>query len=337
MYKVRVETGGGEGAIGMLSQLPNHGQMSKDGRYCFYMNGEIDNPDFWIIRNKYIKKPTTCHVAKENTILMLSEPEDIVHFPQSYLDQFGMVFSCQESLHHRNVIYGPPALPWLVGVINKGGKTIFTHSYDEFKNNKPETHKTKLISVITSNKAYTKGHRQRIDFVRALKEYYGDKLDVFGRGFNTFDDKWDVLSPYKYHIAIENGSHSLYWTEKISDCFLANTFPIYYGCKNINDYFPNGGVQSIDIQDFNSTISIIDKTINSDTWENKQDTLSECKNLVLDKYNIFDLMTMCCDKLNANAAKEYVTLKPASKIPNLNIEYHRTIGKFIWQIKNRLK
>ena len=58
MYKVRVETGGGEGAIGMLSQLPNHGQMSKDGRYCFYMNGEIDNPDFWIIRNKYIKKPT---------------------------------------------------------------------------------------------------------------------------------------------------------------------------------------------------------------------------------------------------------------------------------------
>jgi hypothetical protein len=73
-YKVRVETGGGEGAIGMLSQLPNHGQMSKDGRYCFYMNGEIDNPDFWIIRNKYIKKPTTCHVAKKNTILMLSTP-----------------------------------------------------------------------------------------------------------------------------------------------------------------------------------------------------------------------------------------------------------------------
>lgn len=98
-----------------------------------------------------------------------------------------------------------------------------------------------------------------------------------------------------------------------------------------------GGVQSIDIQDFNSSISIIDKTINSDTWENKQYTLSECKNLVLDKYNIFDLMTMCCDKLNANAAKEYVTLKPTSKFPNLNIEYHRTIGKFIWQIKNRLK
>ena len=46
---------------------------------------------------------------------------------------------------------------------------------------------------------------------------------------------------------------------------------------------------------------------------------------------------MCCDKLNADAVKQQVTLKPASKFPNLNIEYHRTIGKFIWQIKNRLK
>lgn len=49
--------------------------------------------------------------------------------------------------------------------------------------------KTKLISVITSNKAFTKGHLKRIEFVEKLKAYYGDKLDVFGQGFNSFEDK----------------------------------------------------------------------------------------------------------------------------------------------------
>ena len=31
-------------------------------------------------------------------------------------------------------------------------------------------------------------------------------------------------------------------TEKLHDCFLTKTVPIYYGCPNISDYYDMGGI-----------------------------------------------------------------------------------------------
>ncbi len=49
--------------------------------------------------------------------------------------------------------------------------------------------KTNLISFITSNKAFTQGHLDRIEFVEKLKARYGNRIDVFGREYRDFDDK----------------------------------------------------------------------------------------------------------------------------------------------------
>ena len=40
-----------------------------------------------------------------------------------------------------------------------------------------------------------------------------------------------------FGIAIENFSHRGYFSEKILDCFLMKTIPVYWGCSNIHDYF----------------------------------------------------------------------------------------------------
>lgn len=45
-----------------------------------------------------------------------------------------------------------------------------------------------------------------------------------------------------FHIAIENTSIKNYFTEKLIDCFQTKTVPIYYGCKNIGDYFNIAGI-----------------------------------------------------------------------------------------------
>jgi len=45
-----------------------------------------------------------------------------------------------------------------------------------------------------------------------------------------------------FHIAIENCSIKNYFTEKIVDCFQTRTVPIYYGCKNIGDFFNEYGI-----------------------------------------------------------------------------------------------
>ena len=45
-----------------------------------------------------------------------------------------------------------------------------------------------------------------------------------------------------FHIAIENTSIENYFTEKVIDCFQTRTVPIYYGCKNIGEFFNPDGI-----------------------------------------------------------------------------------------------
>ena len=45
-----------------------------------------------------------------------------------------------------------------------------------------------------------------------------------------------------FHIAIENIAIANFFTEKIIDCFQTKTVPIYYGCRNIEDYFNTVGM-----------------------------------------------------------------------------------------------
>ena len=39
-----------------------------------------------------------------------------------------------------------------------------------------------------------------------------------------------ALRPVMFHIAIENVSQRSYFSEKLLDCFLTRTVPVYWGC-----------------------------------------------------------------------------------------------------------
>ena len=61
---------------------------------------------------------------------------------------------------------------------------------------------------------------------------------------------------------MENAVIPDYWTEKIADCFLAWTLPIYYGCPNLEDYFPEKSFIRIDIEKPEEAIdSIVNKIL----------------------------------------------------------------------------
>src|SRR6185436_3361227 len=129
------------------------------------------------------------------------------------------------------------------------------------------TKKDKVLSIVVSNKTFTKGHKKRFDFLQKIEKELGDTIDIFGFGFKTIEDKWDAIAPYKYHIAIENASYNDYWTEKLSDAFLGQTHPIYYGCPNIYDYFPKNSLSVIDIEKPDEAIEKIKGIIRSNTYE----------------------------------------------------------------------
>tara|TARA_R110002110_G_scaffold401290_1_gene618084 strand:+ start:2828 stop:3625 length:798 start_codon:yes stop_codon:yes gene_type:complete len=102
--------------------------------------------------------------------------------------------------------------------------------------------KTKLVSMVSSSKGMTAGHRHRLGWVNRLR----DKLDLYGRGFNPFDKKEDVLADYMFSVTIENDSYPTYWSEKILDCFACGTIPIYYGSPDIGDHFNMDGIIMLD-------------------------------------------------------------------------------------------
>lgn len=76
------------------------------------------------------------------------------------------------------------------------------------------------------------------------------------------DDKIHLFNSM-FSISVESSSESNYFTEKLIDCLLTKTVPIYWGCPNIGDYFDARGI----IQ-FNSYEEFIEKvnSINEKTY-----------------------------------------------------------------------
>jgi hypothetical protein len=98
--------------------------------------------------------------------------------------------------------------------------------------------KTKLASMITSSKRWTRQHEIRHDFAMSNK----DKIDVYGRGINEIPNKETGLKDYMFSFAVENDTYDTYFTEKILDCFATGTIPVYMGTKKVVDHFNSEGI-----------------------------------------------------------------------------------------------
>lgn len=115
----------------------------------------------------------------------------------------------------------------------------------------PSTKEFSISSVI-GTKLITKGHRLRHQFwknservTNPLKLYFSRQFEEDGIPtapgcLRLGEDKTPVFES-KFHVAIENCRMPDYFTEKIMDCFVTDTIPIYWGCTNIEEYFnPRG-------------------------------------------------------------------------------------------------
>ena len=113
--------------------------------------------------------------------------------------------------------------------------------------------KTKLVSMIASNKGWLRGHQNRLDWVEKLK----DKVDLFGSGRpNQLNDKEDGMRDYMFSVSIENDNSDGYFTEKLTDNFVLGTVPVYYGSRKVVEkYFDPRGVIFLEDDPTLSTLS----------------------------------------------------------------------------------
>jgi len=85
-------------------------------------------------------------------------------------------------------------------------------------------------------------------FRREIAEFAtarGD-VDCFGRGIRPITGKREAIAPFKFSIAMENVAADHYFSEKLVDCILLETVPIYFGWPSICEHLDPRGILCFD-------------------------------------------------------------------------------------------
>lgn len=205
-----------------LRQMP--GGKAEWGPFRFHIDCDVRDCDAWVVFES-LERTEIVECPPERVVFIAGEPDSIGSYQPGFLEQFFCVISGRQDLAHPRQLRLQQGHPWFV-----------ERSYDELLQ-LPPIAKTRDVCVISSDKAFTEGHQQRLAFVEILKQKLGDRLDVYGRGIRDFESKWEVLAPYRYAVVLENFSGDDFLTEKLPDAWLSYCFPLYFGCTNVGRYF----------------------------------------------------------------------------------------------------
>jgi hypothetical protein len=190
-----------------------------------------------------VDNPSVYKMAGSSMFLVgiVCEPEAIAHGRDQFIKnpaQFDLILTFDEEIlrqcpNARMCIYGTAWIP----------KTVYE--------NIDVSRKRATISCLTGSKEVTPAHTYRkflysnqlriplpITWFRSSK---GALLPAYQHNPIIQDEKCGMFLDYQYSIAIENSRQNHYFTEKLLDCLVTKTIPIYYGCPNIAEYFDTRG------------------------------------------------------------------------------------------------
>jgi hypothetical protein len=165
-----------------------------------------------------------------------------IHEPNEYFGKHDWII---QNKHLFDVI-----LTWDDKILNTCENTTylpFGHTWfkpDQYEKNHKKEFK---IAHLRGNLLKSYGHQMRWEILDRKNEIKTPTkfFDVYGDRYNIERariDKEEVFGDSMFGVAIENFSHRGFFTEKILDCFLLKTIPIYWGCSDINNFFNTEGI-----------------------------------------------------------------------------------------------
>jgi hypothetical protein len=261
----------------LLTQTPDSAGMW-DGLQ--FTTAPVHECDYLVMLNNRKLDPVTAHCPPENVWAVMQEPyiTGLYDWLIEGHEPYARVYTHDAPSGAPKYVPSQPAMPWEVGL-----------TYDELIAAEVP-HKTAGVSWIASNLTFLPGHRLRTALRHALQTPQAPPVDLFGRGIRWLPRKWDALAPYRYSLAIENSSGPHLWTEKIADCFLSWTVPLYYGCTNLENYFPEESFIRVDAARPDSILHRIRELLTTDEWERRLPALEKARRLVLEKYQLFPFL-----------------------------------------------
>jgi hypothetical protein len=296
-------------------QTPGGSGMWKNCKFVF--DKDVEECDAWVVIGDLRHNREQTYCPPHRILLVNEEPPTMRSYPEAFLAQFAIIATCGgHHFAHPGVRELFPLQPWYLGVNLRNlhvpdGNGSIGITYDMLKTLAPRP-KTRLLSVICTDKILTEGHVRRLKFVRRLQARFGDRIDVFGRGFRFIRDKWEAIGDYEYHIALENSCFVHYWTEKLADAFLGWAYPIYYGCPNVLDYFGSDSLTAIDIESPEEAIRTIEEVIERRPW--RVEAIAEARRKILDEYNIFPMLVKLLNLRDEPERKELVELRSVAQV-----------------------
>ena len=285
----------------LLRQTPGNSGIWENIQFTL---DPVEQCDYLLILNNRIRKTVKTRCPRNNIWAIMQEPyiEDQHDWMLKGHKKFSRVYTHHLPSYNQKYISSQPAVPWHVN-----------RTFDQLVSLRMP-HKSRTLSCIVSDKTVWPGHKKRLLFVKTILNQISLNLDLFGSGFQYLEDKWDGLAPYKYSLAIENSSSPNYWTEKIADCFLCWTVPFYYGCNNLEKYFPEKAFIRIDIEKPKDSSEYIQSIIRQDDFVSRISALEEARELVLYKYQFFPYISNLIKyQKNIDYKRKYIKVKPYRK------------------------
>lgn len=191
---------------------------------------------------------------------------------KEYFSEFDAIFTNQKVLleQFHNAYFVPSCAPWYGSDSEQGGGIVSQDLYQK---------KSRLISIVSSNKEMCALHIYRKKLAQHF--LYTDVVECYGDFEGNVSPKKvacsQYLQDYMYHIAVENQISDGYFTEKITNCFMSMTVPIYIGAPDIGKYFNLDGIIVVDKNNMDNVDTIIEQCSRED-YEKRIDA-------ILDNFN----------------------------------------------------
>lgn len=224
--------------------------------------------------------------VKNRCLFVVAEPPEIRQYDTYALAEYGLVLSAPfkylKKMENLKVETG--LLPWRIGIGIERESPSINLSCDEIARLNPA--KIDSLTVVTSNKAYTKQQIHRLRLIDFLSSRIPE-MQVFGRDTVPVDDKADALVTSRYHLALENCTQDKFWTEKLSDPILTENITFYSGHNLWRCDFPGwGAIHEVDVSKPRNAYAAIRRVLDSGQYERVIPILKKNKNRVLHDLNL---------------------------------------------------
>jgi len=195
------------------------------------------------------------------------------NFDKTILDEFDLVLYHDESFARGKV---NKVFPFGTCRISKNFQKIYTN----FE-----------VSFLCGIKNYLPGHNLRQEIYNSLSHIRNMGIKAFytypSGTPGDYGPKDYVFNTSQYSIIVENHRNKNYFSEKLIDCLMSDTIPIYWGCSNIEEHFNTKGIIRFD--NTNDLISKL-RCLTPDIYESKKSIIAENKDIASNYAGSFETL-----------------------------------------------